>query len=240
MKTTVIFIHGWGLNKAVWEAIIAPLSIPYKALNLPGHGDSPLADNTIQAWIQALIKDIPDNAILIGWSLGGLMALNIAHYYPQKVKAIGLIASNPCFVKNNNWPGMDKATLEKFSVSLLEDMEKTWQKFLNLQFLQQKNAKQLIKALKEKVVSQGLAHKPALQQGLTFLGQDWRYCLANIHIPIYLLLGGKDKLVPVEIANNMQDFYKNIKVQIIEEAGHGLLLTHADQVIKMVNELYAI
>ena len=71
-----------------------------KAVLLPGHGTSPedLADTTANDWIQyiekqylALMKEC-DQIVLIGQSLGGAIAAELASHHPQKINALFLLS----------------------------------------------------------------------------------------------------------------------------------------------------
>lgn len=92
----IVFIHGWGLNSGVWLPIAQELQSDFQVItiDLPGFGQNL---STIPAQysltnVAEMIADaIPDNAILVGWSLGGLVATQIALDFPNKVKSLSLL-----------------------------------------------------------------------------------------------------------------------------------------------------
>jgi len=100
----LVFLHGWGANSALWRSWIERHFVGYRItlIDLPGHGQSPQAswsdDALLDGWVDAIVAALPERAILVGWSLGGLLAQQIAWRYPQRVTSLVLMASSPCFV----------------------------------------------------------------------------------------------------------------------------------------------
>jgi pimeloyl-ACP methyl ester carboxylesterase len=98
----VILIHGFGEDSSVWEKQISFLKDYFKLIvpDIPGSGQSALVPNAnIETYAEA-VKDIVDRekiqineAILIGHSMGGYIALAFAEKYPQYLKAFGLFHS---------------------------------------------------------------------------------------------------------------------------------------------------
>ncbi|MHB0983615.1 MAG: alpha/beta fold hydrolase, partial [Thiobacillus sp.] len=77
-KPILALVHGWGMNARVFDALAARLAADFevRALDLPGHGGrDDVADNTLQGWADDLAQRLPDGATLLGWSLGGQVAM---------------------------------------------------------------------------------------------------------------------------------------------------------------------
>ncbi len=97
----VVFLHGAGLDHSVWALLarsFAHHGFGVLAPDLPGHGRSagaPLSSIAALAdWTAALIAaaGVPA-ARLVGHSMGSLIALETAARHPEKVTALGLIAT---------------------------------------------------------------------------------------------------------------------------------------------------
>ena len=76
----LILLHGWGMNSGVFDPLCQALASRYSPLApaLPGYPRSRWpheADFSRQ--IEAMAKDLP-RAHLLGWSLGGIYALELA------------------------------------------------------------------------------------------------------------------------------------------------------------------
>src|SRR3989338_4156098 len=101
-----VMMHGWGFDKQVFTDFIEQYIPTGKgiAVDLPGFGDQPLMPYS--EYFDQLLSTLPDEFALLGWSLGGLYAQRLALYAPQRVKRLVQLASSPCFIANNDWPGI--------------------------------------------------------------------------------------------------------------------------------------
>ncbi|MDX8391653.1 MAG: alpha/beta fold hydrolase, partial [Mariprofundaceae bacterium] len=78
MLPVLVFVHGWGQSPQTWHAQLDYFSTrcETQTICLPGHGGA--ADAPTDAWEDHLHKQLPDTPhILIGWSLGGMLALQL-------------------------------------------------------------------------------------------------------------------------------------------------------------------
>jgi len=99
---TIIFLHGYmGLGQD-WEEIARPLSNQYYCLlpDLPGHGENSLdAQPGYAAWATALRDTLLTQGlkrvILVGYSMGGRLALYFSLKYPEMVAGLVLESANP-------------------------------------------------------------------------------------------------------------------------------------------------
>ena len=72
-KIKCVLVHGWGMNRMVWQPLIASLPgwIEVICIDLPGHGEASQASfNSLDDLTQALVNQVDQPAIWIGWSLG--------------------------------------------------------------------------------------------------------------------------------------------------------------------------
>ena len=97
----VVLIHGLGLNKACWQWMIPDLKDSYRILSydLYGHGDSsnPVTEPSLSLFSKQL-KDLLDyceiqKAVIIGFSLGGMVARRFAQDAPQKSQGMVILHS---------------------------------------------------------------------------------------------------------------------------------------------------
>lgn len=59
------------------------------------------------------------DVILVGWSMGGSSALRLYLAFPEKVRALVLIAATPRMMSDENWPGMSPRRLAALEYGLL-------------------------------------------------------------------------------------------------------------------------
>lgn len=84
----IIFLHGFLGSPEDWDGVRKELSLPSIALTLPGHGNTPLD-------LESFEKKIPYGSTLVGYSLGGRLAMHFAKKYPGHVKRLFILSANP-------------------------------------------------------------------------------------------------------------------------------------------------
>jgi pimeloyl-ACP methyl ester carboxylesterase len=100
-KTALVLLHGFLGSHAIWEEYTETLSTTYTILliDLPGHGNSAVGGECTSMFDMASeVHDIMHNehissAHFCGHSMGGYVALALAHAYPEKVHSITLMNS---------------------------------------------------------------------------------------------------------------------------------------------------
>lgn len=228
--TDLILLHGWGMNAAVWQPLRQDLA-PFGTLhtpNLPGYGGSPpVAPYTLDALATALANDIPPNSVVIGWSLGGLVAMKLALAYPERVARLVLIAANPCFVARPNWPcGMTPAVLREFAANLERDHARTLMDFLALQVLHDDAARATLRALRQALTSDTPTPE-VLRAGLSVLrDSDLRAAVPGIQQPTLLLYGLRDTLVPPDAGEWLARALPQASYRTLAGAAHAPFLSH--------------
>lgn len=241
-KVTCVFVHGWAMNSAVWDECIEKLPdwINVVVVDLPGHGSmSDVAVGSLDDLVRALTPLVHRPVIWVGWSMGGLAVLRLAELYPERVAAALLVACNPCFVRQENWPcAVDAEVFYQFSSNLNKHQEKTLQRFLLLQVKGLPEAKPVVKQLQSSLKSRGQASTQALNSGLDILLKtDLRQSLRSIESRLHWLFGAQDGLVPSSVAKVLQDQYGQKNVVVNAKASHAPFISHQDDFIKQLVEI---
>ncbi|CAH9054072.1 Pimeloyl-[acyl-carrier protein] methyl ester esterase [Pseudoalteromonas holothuriae] len=244
MQNDLILLHGWGMNKSVWQLCEKELSNEYNgaiySLNLPGFGGAAVPDKeySLASAVQQLAKQINDNSTIVAWSLGGLFALYLAKYYPKKVSKVVLVSSSPCFVEQDEWEGVSGQVLDKFKDQLVQDSNKTIDRFLAIQAMGSEHAKEDIKALRALLKLQPVASKQALSVGLELLQkQDLRTLFSRLSIPMYGVFGCLDTLVPKRVCARMSELNPDFSYKMIEKASHAPFISHRDEFISYLKSI---
>lgn len=233
----IVVLHGWGLNANIWTPILAPLQQLGRVtrIDLPGYGDSawpaslPLTFDNLCELTQAAL---PPSCHLIGWSLGGLVATQIALRAPQQVKSLTTVASSPYFpsVAETQWPGIEPKILNQFGKQLSKDFRRTVERFLALQSLGSPHAKQDVKVIKEWLFSKPMAAVEVLDAGLDMLASvDLRAQLAQLEMPFLRMYGRLDALVPVATADKVQQLAPNSTQVIAPRCSHAPFISDPEQ-----------
>ncbi|NOU52774.1 pimeloyl-ACP methyl ester esterase BioH [Pseudoalteromonas sp. JBTF-M23] len=244
MQGELVFLHGWGMNKAVWQLCIEELKESYKgpikSVNLPGFGGAnvPNGEYTLASATQLLGEQISDNSTIVAWSLAGLFALKLAELYPTKVSKIVLVASSPCFVEALDWEGINEQVLNDFSEQLQNNTTKTIERFLAIQAMGSERAKEDIKTLRALLKAQPAANENALSVGLELLkSQDLRTLFSRLSLPIYGIFGRLDTLVPRQVPARLADLNPLFSYEIIAKASHAPFISHRQSFLSYLKSI---
>lgn len=250
-RTPLVLVHGWGMNAGVWAGLPDALTARFAplALDLPGHGGTPFSPEqwSLDHWAQACLAQaaerLPDGddaapAVWLGWSLGGLVALQAARLAPQRVKALVLVTATPRFVRAVDWQvAVPEGTLGQFHDGLLADPAGTLERFLALQVRGSEDARGLLRRLRAGLAEQPAPDPAALAQGLDLLrDEDLRGPLPDIRPPALWLFGERDTLVPAAAAERVALLMPEARVQVLPGAAHAPWLSHGSETAKAIIE----
>lgn len=124
----IVFIHGMGTSAASWKAVSDLLADRFTtvAIDLLGHGDSPVVDDPEAYNRDAALDDIDDvlatldePAVLVGHSLGGYLALAHVATRPGVARGIVVLNTGPGFrdpEKREGWNERSRRNADRFGV----------------------------------------------------------------------------------------------------------------------------
>jgi pimeloyl-[acyl-carrier protein] methyl ester esterase len=234
----LVFLHGWGVNSGVWQPLIDIIKDEFciTTIDLPGYGLNhqrlPVPYN-LQNIARMVAEHLPANCILIGWSLGGLVAQQIANTYPEKLKQLVLICSSPKFSKSIEWPGIEPKILDFFTQQLELDFPKTLERFIAIQAMGSVSVRQDTKTIKQAVQRYPPPSPVALSAGLDMLQSvDLREQLKTLSIPCQMFLGRLDKLVPDTVAPLVQLLNSKITIEVILDVSHAPFISNTESFAK--------
>ena len=255
----IVLLHGWGLNSGVWQPLIENLPTEFTdifhviTIDLPGFGanvNSKVSPYSLANVCQQIVNTIEQPAIYLGWSLGGLVATEMALTYPEKVLGLITVASSPRFIEQRSevvedngvnkllWPGIKPQVLDFFHQQLQIDAEKTISGFLKLQAMGSPHVRQDIKQISELVFQYEMANKNTLNESLKLLEtSDFRLTLAEINQPFLRLYGSADSLVPKSVIGQVAILAENNSEQhIFERASHAPFISHLDDFTQVLTD----
>jgi len=229
---TIHLIHGWGMHNAMWGPLPRYLSeagyrcIPHE---LPGHGHTPkvpgLCLDTLTSYIAEQI-DTP--GLVLGWSLGGLVAMQLAIVHPERLTGLILTGVNPCFITRPDWPnGMDHHVFDQFRRATEHSVRDAMNTFVGLMDQTLPARKGNLRDLRHLYDSEPPADTGTLQSGLTILeNSDLRAASNSIRHRTLVIHGKNDQLVPFQAARILADTLSDARLNGISRAGHMPFLAH--------------
>ncbi|MBT0960179.1 alpha/beta fold hydrolase [Denitromonas iodatirespirans] len=230
-RPPLVLLHGWGLAPSVWQPLRAQLDAdwPCHTPALPGHdatAPAPAAP-TLAAWTDALAPALPDGALVCGWSLGTLVAMDLALRHPAKVARLALIGASPCFVQQPDWPcALATDTVDSFRRDFAAEPDKTLRRFIALQALGDAGRREVTRHLGASLAPLDTA--AGLADGLTILAHtDLRAAATAIDCPVRLLHGAHDALMPADAARWLADALPQARYSEFTDAGHAPFITRA-------------
>ncbi len=237
MNTPIILLHGWGFTPDIWTPVVNALAqrgLDRARIAVPA---LPLQTGELSHSIHALSALIPERAHIVGWSLGGELALAFANQQPARIASLTLIASTPCFMNRHDWLlGQPESLLDDFDQRLADNPAALLKRFSMLIRHGDANAS------RDRVFSDTLAQayesdSIKLANGLRLLRSiDLRPSMNAGAAATLLIHGTQDAVVPMAAADWLAR-HTGATLHSIDGASHALPLTHAPQIADQLHPL---
>lgn len=98
-QTTTVVLHGFTGSASAMAPLTSRLPEPVLGLDLPGHGSGPVSDDPADYTMAAAVSGVVsatahlDRFALVGYSMGGRVALHVALAHPDRIAALVLIGA---------------------------------------------------------------------------------------------------------------------------------------------------
>jgi pimeloyl-[acyl-carrier protein] methyl ester esterase len=240
----LVMLHGWGMHSGLWLPALPRLIERYRLhlVDLPGHGYSdalatpaPLSLSRLVEAVELAIAETsaPGPLMILGWSLGGQVALEWARLRPERVGALVLMSTTPSFVQRPGWPhAMAEATLRQFGDELRVAYRPTLQRFVTLQVQGSEHARDALASLRSQLFARGEPSPQALRDSLELLASsDLRSAIGAISKPALVIAGDRDTLTPVAAARWLASALPQASLVVVPGAAHAPFLSHPEAVV---------
>lgn len=224
-------LHGWGMHGGIWEGARDALAERFRVhvVDLPGYGASPACEPyTLEALARNVARALPERTHVVGWSLGGQVALQWAQLAPQQIDKLILIGTTPSFRQREDWAhGLSDPVMAEFATSLEQDYEGTLKRFLSLQARSGNEARATIAALREQLFTRGKPSIETLRGGLAILSElDLREELGAIQQATLVIHGSHDTLTPPAAGQWLAQALPHAQLELVRGAAHAPFLSH--------------
>lgn len=220
----VILIHGAGSSHQVWPAEIRRLpGQRVLAVDLAGHGKSSgVAQQSIRAHTDQMVDFLAAmglyQAVFVGHSMGGAIAIDLAVRHPTHVAGLGLISTGA-------YLGVDPGFLSNLANPLT--VPTALAHFAGRAF-----GRQCSPPLSERCLRLLRETRPSV------LYADWRACaqfdqreaVTRIEAPAWVIAGSEDQITPLAYAHFLADRIPAARLQVIPGAGHMAFLEQPGKV----------
>jgi len=233
MNMPLVFIHGWGQSARIWHrqsgyfSRKAAVHIP----GLPGHGGEP--DVPAESWVERLAGVLPNEpCIMVGWSLGGLLAMQLSLNYPERIAALALVSTTPCFRHRADWPhGCADDVWTGFEQGIATHPARTMRRFFALMMHGDALPRSEHDRMAREVADHTRPPTPhGLQQGLVVLDRlDLRPQLGRIVQPVLMMHGDGDAVIPVAAGHYLSEQLPHAAWLPFTGCGHAPFLSQTEK-----------
>jgi pimeloyl-ACP methyl ester carboxylesterase len=229
----IILIHGAGSSHLVWPGEIRRLAGQrVLAVDLPGHGKSGgVGLQTISGIADQMVEFLAAlglyQAVFVGHSMGGAIAVELAIQHPTHVAGLGLISTGA-------YLGVDPIFLENLSNPLTVPTALAT-------FCQRAFGPQASPAPVERCIASMKETRTSVLYG------DWRACaefdqreaISRVEAPTWVIVGSEDRLTPVAYAHFLAGTLPAARLQIIPGASHMVVLEHPARIAQGLEQFLA-
>ncbi len=237
----LVLLHGLGCNHTMWEPLIPHLkeSFTILAIDLRGSGESdkpkaPYALEDMTDDVAACIQTMCTQAVsVLGFSLGGLVGMDLAARRPELVSHLILVSTLACWNSPFPPPTQTQELFHETEVSapLLTQVYET---IFGSAYREKISANDYIAfRLGEKNPQPLDAYLHQLQ---ALEKADVRDRLARISAPTLIVAGSEDRVVPPQNASWLQQQIRGSTLKTFEHTGHMLPLEQPQLLADILQE----
>lgn len=242
----LVMLHGWSMSGAVFTEMAERLGDEFRVLcpDLPGHGGSASLDlyalsslsASIGEWLEIL--DI-NNPSLLGWSLGGQVALQMVLEGRVDCRQLMLISTTPCFNQGGDWKhGLPQGQVRTMERQLRSRYMTTLEDFFDLQFAPGEIAPARRRQILDFAVR--AAKVPASEDSIATLGllsrTDLRGQLQALPCSVMVQHGVSDAIIPSGAGAYLSARLDAASVSMLEGIGHAPFFSRPDLCEKLWRE----
>lgn len=220
----ILFLSGWAANKDIFPN-------PPKVSPLHRHDFSEKV--SAKSLSESLLHICPQGGLhLIGWSLGGMMALELAAKYPEKIKELTIISSTAKFINDKNYnAGIPASSLKWLKRQVNHNASTAQLAFYQTMFSAKEKAAADIFATREPMVKS----TAALLAGLEYLQySDLRSLLSAITVKVKIIHGTADTICPLTAGIYLAEHLPNCELFTLPDCGHIPFLTENNLCNKII------
>ncbi|MFC5302747.1 alpha/beta fold hydrolase [Azospira restricta] len=228
-------VHGWGLGAGAWDGVADALGERFRVhrVSLPGYDGSADDGRDFAQTAAALADALPAGTTLVGWSLGGMLALAAAAARPGRFAQLVLVGTTPKFVQADGWPcAQVPENHATFTRAVAKAAEATLTRFVMLFNQGDDKARAVVRALTP-LLAAGLPPAPVLAKGLDWLRDvDLRAAVPGIATPALVVHGDCDPLMPIAAGEWLAAQLPAARLERFAGSAHAPFLADPDHFVR--------
>lgn len=222
----ILLIHGVGLRAEAWNAQISALSERFQvtAVDMPGHGDSalPAGSLALEDYTNAIAAVFDRPALVVGHSMGAMIALDLAARYPQLVR--GVAALNAVFERPAEAEHAVQARAAQLDGVTVADPSATLVRWFGNTPSPERSA------CKDWLCNVDPAGYRAAYRVFAHENGPSRDALAALTCPALFMTGAEEPNSTPAMSLVMAEIASNGRAVVLPEAAHMMPMTHTEQV----------
>jgi sigma-B regulation protein RsbQ len=242
----MVFAHGFGCDQNMWRFITPAFENDYRLVLFDyvgsGHSDLRAYDRTRYGTLGGYAEDLLDvcraldlrNAIVVGHSVSGIVAVLAAKREPDRFAQLVLIGPSPRYINDTDYVGgFDRADID----GLLETMEKNyigWANYLAPAIMANPDRPELAGELAESFCSTDPVIARRFAE-VTFLS-DNRDDLADVSVPSLILQCSADIIAPPEVGEYVHRHLSLSTLRVMSATGHCPHMSHPEETIREMKD----
>jgi pimeloyl-ACP methyl ester carboxylesterase len=227
VEPQLVFIHGAGGTQRVWRYQRSAF-LGSTALDLPGHPKG-TGHNTIPEYADFVTKTIVErelrSVVLVGHSMGGAIAIEIALAHPPFLKGIVLVGS-----------GARLRVISIIKDEVPRDYAHAAEVIAQWAYSPKSDAKLRKASIQELLEVPAEVTYGDFQACDSF---DRMYEIGRIDLPALIVCGEDDALTPVKYSEYMKERIRNARIAVIPGAGHSVMLEKPEELNDVLRSFLA-
>ena len=243
----IVLIHGWATNGNAWRDHIPVLSQNHRvlALDLRGFGASTPPEQPTIARLAADVREllealVIDDALVIGWSLGGSVVLSYAEQFgAERLRAIGIIDVSPKLLPGDDWlegegTPFSAEGLAAWGARWESDPESVIRDVYTIGFADhEQHATERDRLITE---SMRADRATAMRTLMDAVEQDYRGVLPEISVPTLLLMGAHSTSTTPHVREVFATTIPDSTLVVFEDSGHCLMFEEPEKFSETVDQ----
>jgi pimeloyl-ACP methyl ester carboxylesterase len=218
----LVFLPGLAADSVMWQRQLDAMPAQFHAVVSDVHS----RHASLPAMAESLLQEHGGELILCGASMGGMLAMEVVHQAPQRVKALALLGTSA------RPEAEAMRALREAAIHLFEEgrIDEVLQANLPLAFHPSRRDDLMLRQSYLDFVLHAGAQQLIRQNRAVMARADARLHLAAVDCPTLVMCGDSDQLTPPECSLEIAQLIKGAEFVMLRQCGHMLTMERPTEV----------